>query len=338
MPRVVFRADASAALGAGHVIRCLALVSAFHRAGWSTGLAANAETFDVAVRLPLPEPIERLTVSDGAAQEPAELASKWPRGVDALVVDHYRRGADFEKVCRNWAKRIVVLDDMPNRFHEADILVNGGAAAADTYRALVPENCLILVGPRHAVIRPEFLKARPRALTRRSARPVDRILVSFGLSESGQKIRLALDALAIAGYRGAVDVVMPSGAWSADSCKAAVTFHDAGADMPKLMTTADLAIGAAGGTAWERCHLGLPSVFLTDGKDQYGIAETIAGAGAAKYAGSAGTITAERLASTLLELITDSQGRCCMAKAAAELVDGQGAERVVNVVHGTGAL
>ena len=337
MPRVVFRADASAALGAGHVIRCLALFSAFRRAGWSTGLAATAETFDVAARLPLTEPIERLIVSGRAAREPAELASYWTRGVDALVVDHYRRDADFEEGCRIWAKHIVVFDDVAHRVHDADILVSAGATTDDAYRPLVPENCRILVGARHAVIRPEFIEARQRALARRSARPVERILVSFGLSELGQKTKLALDALEMVDYRGAVDVVMPSGGSSAARCKAAVTFHDAGANMPKLMITADLAIGAAGGTAWERCHLGLPTVFLIDGENQCGIAEAIADAGAGTHAGSADAMTPERLASAIAGLIADAEGCLRMAKAAAELVDGRGAERVVDVLQQTGA-
>ena len=318
-------------------MRCVALVSEFHKQGWSIGLAATAETFDVAARLSLPGIIAHLVVSGDASQEPAELKARCPRGIDVLVVDHYRRDANFEMECRIWAERIVVFDDVANLIHDADILVSSGIPTADTYRALVPENCRILVGARHAVIRPEFIEARPRALTRRSGGPVERILVSFGMSELGQKTKLALDALAMIGYRGAVDVVMPSGGSSAARCKAAVTFHDGRADMPKLMTAADLAIGAAGGTAWERCHLGLPTVLLTDGENQYGIAETIAGAGAGTYAGPAEAMTPERLAPAIVGLIADAEGCLRMAKAAAELVDGRGAERVVDVLRQTGA-
>ena len=333
-PRIVFRTDGGPSIGAGHVARCLALAAAFNADSRSVGFAASAETFTTIAAL---EPVtyDCLMLAGQAEDEPGMMARHWPEGVDVLVVDHYRRDADFERGCRTWAKQIVVFDDIANRAHDADILVSSGATTAHSYRALVPKNCRILVGAGHAVIRREFLEARPRALARRSAKPVERILVSFGLSEPGQKTKLALDALAMAGYRGAVDVITPSGGSSAARSNPAVTFHHAGADMAKLMTTADLAIGAAGSTAWERCHLGLPTVLLTDGENQWGIAATVAGAGAGSYAGSAGAMTPEYLASAIVGLIADTEGRRRMAKAAAELVDGRGAERVVDALKST---
>lgn len=332
-PRVVFRADGGPSIGAGHVARCLALAAAFNVDSRSVGFAASAETFTTIAAL---EPVtyDCLMLAGRAEEEPGTMARRWPEGVDVLVVDHYRRGADFERGCRTWAKRIVVFDDIANRVHDADILVSSGATTAQSYRALVPKNCRILVGPCHAMIRPKFLKARPRALALRSARPVERILVSFGLSELGERVKLSLDALAIADYRGAIDVVMPGESLSA-RCKGAVTFHDGRADMANLMTTADLAIGAAGGTAWERCHLGLPTVFLTDGENQNGIAETIAGAGAGTHAGSVYALTAEQLASAVAGLLADEERRDRMSKAAAELVDGRGAARIFQALLST---
>ena len=59
----------------------------------------------------------------------------------------------------------MVIDDLADRPHDCDLLLdqNLGHAAAD-YDGLVPERCTRLVGPRYALLRPEFAEARAAAL------------------------------------------------------------------------------------------------------------------------------------------------------------------------------
>src|SRR5262245_9192375 len=95
----VFRADASIALGAGHVMRCLTLANALRRSGWN-GAFATASASLAAVPVLREADLEIIELPGAPEGEPAALAARWPGGADLLVVDHYARDRDFERACR----------------------------------------------------------------------------------------------------------------------------------------------------------------------------------------------------------------------------------------------
>src|SRR3984893_7765253 len=159
--RIIFRADAGPAIGSGHVMRSLALGRAFSAGGWAVGLAATRDTFE-GVRALAEADVERIVLSSVPEHEAAELAAQSP--IDILVVAHYGRGAVFERACRAFAKRIVVVDDLANRAHDCDLVVDSNAASAASYHALVPATCRVLAGPAYAALDPAFHRARAAAL------------------------------------------------------------------------------------------------------------------------------------------------------------------------------
>ena len=113
---VVFRADASAALGGGHLVRCLALATAFAEAGWHVGFAVNGGALSVVPALA--EAVADVLVVNGDDDEVPALAERWPDGATLLIVDHYGRGAAFERRCRPWAAATPVIDDLAEPGHE----------------------------------------------------------------------------------------------------------------------------------------------------------------------------------------------------------------------------
>ena len=287
MARVVFRADAGAAIGAGHAMRCLALAGGFVKAGWLIGFAATSETFGSIEPLEA-MPNDRLVVSGHPDDEPGELAGRWP-DADVLVLDHYGRDITFERRCRSWTPRILVMDDLGEREHDADILVDASAASASAYQGRVPRECRILYGPRHAVVHAKFRKARDRALVRRQGQAVHRVLISFGQNDAANATTRALDALDDAGFKGGIDVVLGAsaphlaairGRTGAD-CRLHVNVHD----MPELMIAADLAIGAGGATAWERLCLGVPTLVVTLAENQRPVTENLHALGLVQWLG-----------------------------------------------------
>jgi UDP-2,4-diacetamido-2,4,6-trideoxy-beta-L-altropyranose hydrolase len=319
-------------------MRCLALASAFADGGWRIGFAATEETFSSVAALERSD-AERLVLSPQAESEPAEIARRWPDGVDVLFVDHYEREASFERGCRPWARRIVVIDDLADRRHEADVLVDAAAESDASYRGLVPSSCKVLVGPKFAIVHPAFRHARERALVRRDGRPVTRVLVSFGQVDAPNATTHALDALEAAGFSGEVDVVLGRAAPHLAEVQARATdrvrVHVDVGNMPELMTAADLAIGAGGGTAWERCCLGLPSIIVTVADNQRGIVARVFSADAGVDAGAADTRTEDRLAQAVRELIEDGSRRAAVARNGAALVDGRGCDRAQAAAIGT---
>jgi UDP-2,4-diacetamido-2,4,6-trideoxy-beta-L-altropyranose hydrolase len=335
MSRVVFRADAGAAIGAGHAMRCIALSRAFSAGGWSVGFACTEETFDT-VKAFRALAVERLVV-EGGVDEAAAIGTHWPK-IDVLIVDHYGRDAAFERACRDWARRIVVIDDLADRPHDADVLVDV-ANPPEAYRGLVPESCELLTGSKYAIVGDGFRAMRSRALARRDGAAVERVLVSFGQIDALNATRYALAALAATGFAGEVDVVLGRAAPHLDAVRAAAVprtrLHVDAGNMPALMTEADLAIGAGGVTALERCCLGLPSVLVTVADNQRKIAAMLEGAGAVVNAGDVDAGLEARLAVLLRDVLENAAARIAMTKTGAALVDGRGVERITLAALGS---
>lgn len=331
--RAVFRADASVDIGGGHVMRCLALAGEMSAADWACGFAIGPETLKTVPALAgAGYPLAQL---DGAAgDEVTALQKRWANGADWLIVDHYGHDAAFEGACRPWAERIMVIDDLADRRHDCDVLLDQTLGRdAEDYGSLVPGDCRMLVGPRFALLRPRFREARAKVLARRAdVSAVRRLLVSMGSSDPRNLTSRVLRGIAEADV--AVEVDVAAGATSerlrelAESLPLPITVHADTADMAALMARADIAIGAAGGTSWERCCLGLPSLLIVTADNQRMIAERLEIAGAADVLGWHDDVDAVDIAGALRRLCGDARRRRQMSVRAAEVCDGLGAARV----------
>ena len=338
-PTAIFRADASREIGGGHVMRCLTLAAELTALGWHVGFAVNDQALSVVPSLA--EFFDDFLVLGEDDDESNALRQQWPDGAALLIVDHYGRDSEFERRCRPWAGAILAIDDLADRSHCINLLLDQthGREEAD-YRALTGPNCRLLLGPRFALLRPQFRTCRPGALARRgSDAPARRLLVSFGATDSGGATMLALRGVALGCPGLQVDVVVGSFSRNlneidrlAAALAPAATVHRSVSDMASLMTDADFAVGAAGGTSWERCCLGLPTLVVVTADNQCDIARSLAAAGAIDLVGDAGTVTVEMLADRIAALRNDAPRRHAMAQAAASICDGQGAARAVDAL------
>lgn len=326
-PHIVIRADAGRAIGSGHIRRCLTLAARLQLAGRQV---AFATTRDSALLVPDLADQTCIPVSGNAEREPDELRAACPGGVDLLVVDHYARDAHFESACRNWAKRIMVIDDLADRAHDADLLVDMTLdRRPETYAALLPETAVCLTGTDYALLRPEFADLREAALSRRAATtPVTNILVSVGATDQSGVMRTLLAGVAEAGFSGQVCVV-----GAADDIGNHYPFDldvtPQAHDMSARMMAADLSIGACGMTSWERCCLGLPTIAVITADNQRDIARSLARVGAVALIE---TISASEIHTATLRLCENLPVRQHMSRAAAAVCDGRGAGRVVDAL------
>jgi UDP-2,4-diacetamido-2,4,6-trideoxy-beta-L-altropyranose hydrolase len=345
MRRAVFRCDASAVIGGGHVIRCLAIAGALRTQGWWCGFAVAPETVSLVSRLEQEaNSILLLSPRGGEDLREAVVIGEWACGhADLLVVDHYRRDVRFERTCRLWAERILVIDDLADRLHDADLLIDPscGRKIAD-YADLVPITCGVLAGPGHALVHPAFTAARPKALLRREQLdPPRRILVCFGASDPANATLGALEAIGDTGLALEVDVIIGGRAPHAAAVRRAAAgmpqptrLHDEATpeEVAQLMTEADLAIGAGGGMALERCCLGLPSIIIEIADNQRHIAVALAGRGAARNLGPAAALQRNALAEALHEMAVNTVDRRAMASAAADICDGHGLRHLLDLL------
>jgi len=203
----------------------------------------------------------------------------------------------------------------------------------------VPDDCVVLAGTSFALLRQAFPLARQRALSRRSSAPPVRLLVSMGFTDVAAITRRVVEGAVLANLGIAIDVVTGREAtslgWLRDlPSTLGVTTHvdlDAAA-MSELMVTADVAIGAGGGTGLERCCLGLPGLTLVLADNQRLAARALANAGATRLVGDSAAVTAEEIASALTQFCSDGEGRLACARAAAAVVDGGGTDRVTRAI------
>ena len=331
MRNLVIRADAGSRIGSGHVMRCLGLAENFTSAGFDVAFAASQESFKSVAALN-DSSLERLVLTDAQEEESVALVRRWPNGVDLLLVDHYERDAAFERACRSWARKIVIVDDLANRPHDGDVLIDGVNRAGD-YRRLVPTSCRRLCGPHYALINSRFPAARANALARRDGRPVGRVLVTFGQVDAPNMTMRALEALRAIEFDGEIDIAIGAAAPHLPEIRAAagdrVRLHVDASALDLLMTSADLAIGAGGVTSWERCCLGLPSVVTIIADNQRTQVSTIAGAAACLAVGEPRPGIEDEIAHALRRLSGDAELRVRMARAAANLIDGRGPVRLI---------
>jgi UDP-2,4-diacetamido-2,4,6-trideoxy-beta-L-altropyranose hydrolase len=337
----VFRADASETIGAGHIVRTLALLSVVRNLGIHCILATRTESLPYVSTLS-DQNIDILELQGTPDSEPAQLKNHLPEGCQWLSVDHYNRGEDFERACHGWAEKILALDDDPARFHSSALLTDPTPKDSELpYRKFVGPDCALLTGPSYALLRPEFLAARNRRNSQdQSSRPsLRRIFISMGGSDPLQATSTILGAIEHLDQSFEIDVVtaMQPQAECENLTAVAlgastVTFHSNLRTTAHLMEKADLSIGAGGSTSWERCCMGLPSIVVITAENQIPVAKYLEDAGALKIAGTADDIKAAQVSELINEFATDPSQLAEMGDKAWQICDGRGCERVASVM------
>ncbi len=322
-PFAVFRFYASHWRGAGHAMRCMTLARALAKNGWDCSFATEQESYEF---IPILKEFCRL--------DPDEFYAH-PVAHDLLVVDHYDCGYEYEHHFRPFNRAIMAIDDLANRKHDCDIILDQayGRTVAD-YAKDVPADCAILTGPSHALLREEFLKYREKSLMRRrNISVIDRIFINFGGNDQKNMILQTLQALSRIGYTGAVDVVFGIIAEHRETVESfagtmpnKITFHT-NPDMAPLMARADLAVGAPGVSAWERFCLGLPTVLIPTADNQEFTYKALLKDGLA-LGGTMKSLEQKGLLIDFDQNFYKSWVNLCAAQT-----DGSGAGKIINLIH-----
>ena len=209
-----------------------------------------------------------------------------------LVVDHYGLDSRWEKKLRSHVNYIMVIDDLANRPHDCDFLLDQNLYENmnERYRGLVSEHCRLFLGPEYALIRKEFREAKKKMKPRTGE--VKRILIFMGGTDPTNETTKALKAVMMLGrLEIAVDVVVgaqnPHRHQIEEMCRQMpnTRFHLQTDRMAELMAEADLAIGGGGTTTWERCFMELPSLVVSVAKNQKAAAEYLRRTGAIEFLG-----------------------------------------------------
>lgn len=349
---VAIRVDAGPQIGTGHFMRTLTLADVLKQKGARVrfvsrdlplhleqlleskghefvGLPA-ALTTDVTGDLAHSPWLNVSQVRD--AEDTREALSDVPW--EWMIVDHYALDACWEHTLRNSTRRILAIDDLADRTHDCDTLLDQNLYPdmERRYIGKVPAPATLLLGPRYALLREEFPRLRA-AQTTRDGR-VDRVLVLLGGTDVHNHTRKVIHGLAqLPAPAPAVDIVIglqhPAREEIAALCRRYdFRLHVQTKDVAELMAGADLAIGAGGSTSWERCCAGLPTVCLTQADNQVPIARGLEASGAVVNLGDGDAVSAENIRDAVLALIKEPGRLVALSRSAQQLVDGLGAQRV----------
>jgi UDP-2,4-diacetamido-2,4,6-trideoxy-beta-L-altropyranose hydrolase len=269
---------------------------------------------------------------DDAEQTKAILAAA--DEIDWLVIDHYSIDKRWESYVSSHVKQMMVIDDMADRKHICILLLDQNySLKPNRYDGLVPDNCIKLLGPRYALLRPQFREMRK--IMRGRSGEVRRVLVFMGgidLSNETAKVLAAIKLLDRPGID--VDVVLGDAAPHKTDVKKLcasmpnVAFHCQVENMAQFMARADLAIGASGSATWERCCMGLPSIVIVIAENQKKPAESLHEKGIVVNLGWHEELNEKDISHAVKCLIADAAARKAMEDLGKGLVDGEGAERV----------
>lgn len=338
---IAIRADASPAIGTGHIVRCMTLAGALRAQGANvrficrrlpTGL--HSRIAEAGFDLALLAGEAKIDEAKDAAAVQAVLADLV---VDWLVVDHYELGIAWEQSLRGVAGRLMVIDDLA-RTHDCDLLLdqNYYLKSDDRYDGLTPPAATRLTGPGFAMLRPEFAERAARLRPRDGA--VRRLNLFMGGVDQGNAVSAALDALERVDLGGAeVDVVIGSAhpyrteIEARCNSVAGYTCHVDTPHMAALLAEADFAIGAGGTATWERCALGVPTLALCLADNQREVLSNASRAGLL-YAPDIDARDTEALAACLKAVLCSDGLRNHLSTASMALVDGRGVYRVASAI------
>ncbi len=357
--RVAIRVDASAAMGTGHLRRCLSLAEALVELGVQVTLVTRSldhvaqhvliDDPGFAVQwlavpasklvatlndLPLHHAWAGVPWEQDARQTVAALQVFCP---DWLVVDHYAFDARWHATLRReLGCRLVVIDDTADRPLEPDVLVdsswNGDHCLK--YANRLTRDPRWLVGPRYALLSRAYRDAQRYVFNE----TVSSIGVFMGGTDPENHSLMALTACReVAGFQKRIEIISTSAnanlAALREGCQRwpNTVLHVDQPDLSAFFARHDLQIGAGGGATWERCCIGVPSLLMAFATNQEGIVRQLGEQG---VAAPVQRLTLDCVGMAVRTLIDQPRRRESMAARGRALVDGRGSLRVALVMAG----
>ncbi|MGX4729975.1 UDP-2,4-diacetamido-2,4,6-trideoxy-beta-L-altropyranose hydrolase [Pseudomonas corrugata] len=360
--KVVFRTDASLQMGSGHVMRCLTLAEALRKEGAECFFICRehsgnlldfiqSKRFEV-FALSSRDHVDTQVRRDGQLAHSGWLGATQAQDAkecesileilrpDWLVVDHYALDARWEASLNNYFHNLLVIDDLADRKHTCNLLLdqNLGRTQQD-YAGLVSDDCQVMAGAEYALLRPEFARIREQSLEKRGISVLQHVLITMGGVDQANATGAVLQSLkacslpsdcrisVVMGMKSPhlalVEDVAASMAWPTEVLVNVM-------DMAERMASADLIIGAAGSTSWERCCLGVPTIMVVLADNQRQGAEALLHSGSVVLIEQLQDIPA-RLPSAILAVAQEGT-LSTMSENARKVSDGLGIDRVIKTM------
>ena len=269
--KIIFFCEASLKIGTGHVMRCLTITNMLKNKNYECVFISSLTSTNL-----IPQLNNFTTISP-------DNFIKNPINCDLIIIDNYKIDYNFEKKLRNFTKKIMVIDDLFNRKHDCDILLDQNLGVKKIfYKNLINKDCKTLLGTKYAILRPEFLEYRKKIFHKRKlTKNINKLLINFGGSDVKNYSLKALKMVEKSSFKGEINVVLGFQCPNLESIKKLSKISKnkinilQQANMAQMIFEADIAIAAGGSSTWERCCLGLPTYMIKIADNQSRIFEEL---------------------------------------------------------------
>lgn len=312
MSLVVFRVDSSKILGSGHIQRCITLANYLkaHRISSvfiSKDFEGNFGYLLEKAAFPIHFIDHHLNEKEDS-EATLELIKKW--SISTLVIDCYALSSTFEHPIKKAGFKILVIDDLMNRPHECDLLLDQNYRNDYTkaYDQLLPSDTLKFLGPTYSLLRPQFFEAKPKAQLK--IKKIKNIFVFFGGSDSTKETLRFLNSVLMDSLHH-YHVLLSKGNVALKEILAIknggnFTLHVDAENVADIMLRCDFYIGSGGTITWERMILNLSGLVISVADNQIPGAEALAKDGLHSYLGPAENVDYKKLPKMLLDLEKNS--------------------------------
>ena len=281
------RVDSNSEIGIGHIMRCLTLAQELKN-NFDKVIFLTRKDSDYFIKTITENEFEVFLLPAQTIKPPKNLhelnnhsdiiknlVTRYTKNKNYLLIDHYEVDSDFESSLKNTFEKIFVIDDLANRKHNCDLLIdqNYHRDLNHRYEKLIPNDAITLLGPKYAIIRSEFRKLNKKPIKKNSQ--IKKILVSFGGSDPTNECKKTLDALCSI-ENSQFEIIVVAGIFNHNFEELQKLYEKYSHikifrhvnDLSRLMLNSDLFIGAGGTTTWERLYMGLPSIVTIISNDQ----------------------------------------------------------------------
>ena len=301
--RVCFRVDSGDHIGFGHLSRCLSLASKFYNNGYEvhilsknhTGAKTVHDTYkfhvlDGGISRPLsPRDKDNYTSWLGTSQKDDALQTldffeKYQR-FDYMFIDHYSLDSTYENIVRDRVDKVIVIDDLMNRSHHCDILIDQNVSAClEKYQTLTVCKKFLL-GAKYTILSEYF---RSGTIIPSVKDSINNILIYLGTIEIRSLYNLVQKLTHSFFHNKNLYILHPKASELTnliEDLNLNCTLLDYVPDMASFLNEMDFSFGAGGTTAWERCALGIPTATFTVAGNQISGALKLASFGCIDYLG-----------------------------------------------------
>lgn len=357
---ILIRVDSSDQIGSGHAVRCLNLAKRLRSSGCNVSFItrennsncnfiffeSNFEVIEMArtratFRSDVIEDDEYQKWLGVSQEQDAQdtIGSIGAKLFDWIIIDHYALDYRWQDLLRERTKKIMVIDDLANRVHKCDLLLdqNFFLNMNERYSKLIPSNCKCLLGPSHLLVSEQYDRYRFADKLRMGS--ISRVLVFFGSADNTNQTELAITAISSLKKTDVVfDVIVGKSNALAARIKQLcddienIRFHCQVNNMSEFIFKADFALGAGGSTLWERAKLGLPSAVTIVANNQIEATENAEKIGAIVNLGFFSKVSSKSYSNILEIMIKSPEKLQEMSHACKGLFNDSSSSDVVDLI------